>query len=130
MFTGEKALIAIFDNDGTICDTQDVEGRCYALAIKRVTGMSLSTLDWTAYDEPTSSAIVRGLLTGDVAAKEKEEQIKFEFCRLLQEERSNFPGDFLPIAGAVEFIEREASLSRLPRSRKNHCCFIGTQTAK
>jgi phosphoglycolate phosphatase-like HAD superfamily hydrolase len=99
-------MLAIFDNDGTICDTQDVEGRCYALAIECVTGLSLSTLDWTVYEEPTSSAIVRQLLAGDAAAKEKEEQIKSEFCRLLQEERSNFPGDFAPIAGAIEFIER------------------------
>ena len=99
-------MLAIFDNDGTICDTQEVDGRCYALAIERVTGLSISTLDWTTYEEPTSSAIVRELLAGDVAAVEKEEQIKFEFCRLLQEERSNFPGDFSPIPGAVAFIER------------------------
>ena len=99
-------MLSIFDNDGTICDTQDVEGRCYALAIERVTGLSLSTLDWTVYDEPTSSGIVRQLLAGDAAAKEKEEQIKSEFCRLLQKEHPNFPGDFAPIAGAIEFMER------------------------
>jgi hypothetical protein len=29
---------------------------CYAKAITRVTGSSLSTLDWTTYQEPTSSA--------------------------------------------------------------------------
>jgi beta-phosphoglucomutase-like phosphatase (HAD superfamily) len=99
-------MLAIFDNDGTICDTQDVEGRCYVLAIEHVTGMSLSTQDWTTYDEPTSSGIVRQLLAGDAAAKEKEEWIKSEFCRLLQEERPRSPGDFLPIQGAVEFISR------------------------
>src|SRR5215468_7695976 len=99
-------MLAVFDNDGTICDTQDVEGRCYALAIERVTGLSLSTLDWTIYEEPTSSAIVRQLLVGDSAAREKEELIKSEFCRLLQQERPNSPGDFMPIAGAIEFIDR------------------------
>ena len=36
-------MLAIFDNDGTICDTQEVEGTCYAQAIARVTGLSLST---------------------------------------------------------------------------------------
>ncbi len=99
-------MLAIFDNDGTICDTQEVEGVCYARAIEHVTGRSLSTLDWTAYDEPTSSAIVRDLLAGDVAAERKEEEIKREFVRLLEEERPKFPGDFSPIPGAVEFIER------------------------
>lgn len=99
-------MLAIFDIDGTICDTQEVEGRCYVRAIERVTGRSLSTLDWSAYDEPTSSAIVRDLLAGDSAAERKEEEIKAEFVRLLEEERPKFPGDFSPIPGAVEFIER------------------------
>ena len=99
-------MLVIFDNDGTICDTQEVEGRCYALAIQRVTGLSLSTVDWSTYDEPTSSAIVRRLLAGDAAATEKEERIKYEFCRLLRLERPLFPADFSPITGAIKFIER------------------------
>lgn len=99
-------LLAIFDNDGTICDTQDVEGRCYASAIERVTGRSLSTLDWTTYEEPTSTAIIRDLLADDPAAHTKEDGIKREFVRLLEEERPRFPGDFKPLPGAVEFITR------------------------
>ena len=99
-------MVVIFDNDGTICDTQEVEGRCYALASQRVTGLSLSTVDWSTYNEPTSSAIVRHLLAGDPAAIEKEEKIKSEFCRLLRQQRPLFPGDFSPITGVIEFIEQ------------------------
>src|SRR5438105_15587769 len=93
-------MLAIFDNDGTICDTQEVEGVCYMRAIEHVTGRSLSTLDWAAYDEPTSSAIVRDLLAGDTAAERKEEAIKREFVCLLEEERPKFPGDFSQIGRA------------------------------
>jgi phosphoglycolate phosphatase-like HAD superfamily hydrolase len=103
---GVRTMLAVFDIDGTLCDTQEVEGRCYALAIERVTGLSLDTLDWSAYDEPTSSAIVRHLLDSDPKAKEKEEKIKSEFCRLLQKERPSYPGDFVPIFGAIEFLKR------------------------
>ena len=99
-------MLAIFDNDGTICDTQDVEGRCFALAIERVTGKKLSSLDWTTYSEPTSTAIVRELLAGDPAEGDKETRIKTEFCHLLDKESSRFPGDFSPISGAVEFLQR------------------------
>ena len=99
-------LLAIFDNDGTICDTQEVEGACYAKAIEHVTGRSLSTLDWTTYEEPTSSAIARDLLAGDPAALAKEEDIKREFVRLLEQEHPTFPGDFTPLPGAVRFIAR------------------------
>lgn len=100
------SILAVFDNDGTICDTQEVEGLCYARAIEHVTGRSLATLDWITYNEPTSTAIVRDLLAGDPAASAKEEAIKQEFLRLLEAERPKFPGDFSPLAGAVQFIER------------------------
>ena len=99
-------LLAIFDNDGTICDSQGVEDRCFAEAIERVTGRSLSTLDWTKYAEPTSSAIVRDFLAGDPLAAAKEDAIKAEFVRLLEEQRPRFPGDFSPLPGAVQFIHR------------------------
>ena len=99
-------LLAIFDNDGTICDTQDVEGACYAQAIEHITGRRLSTLNWTAYEEPTSSAIVRDILAGDPDAMSKEAAIKHEFLRLLEAERPKFPGDFSPLPGATQFIAR------------------------
>jgi phosphoglycolate phosphatase-like HAD superfamily hydrolase len=99
-------LLAIFDNDGTICDTQEVDGTCYAKAIERVTGRPLATLDWTTYEEPTSSSIARALLAGDPAALAKEEEIEREFVRLLEQERPTFPSDFAPLPGAVQFITR------------------------
>lgn len=99
-------MLAIFDNDGTICDTQEVEGRCYAQAIEEVTGLCLSTIDWNRFDERTSSAIVRQLLGSDTAASEKEDRIKQAFCRLLRIAQPTCPGDFAQIPGAVDFIER------------------------
>jgi phosphoglycolate phosphatase-like HAD superfamily hydrolase len=99
-------MLAVFDNDGTLCDTQGVEDRCYAQAIEHVTGKSLSTLDWTTYTEPTSTAIVLELLAGDPAAAAKVDRIKHEFLRLLEAEQPKFPGDFSPIAGALPFIAR------------------------
>jgi phosphoglycolate phosphatase-like HAD superfamily hydrolase len=99
-------LLAVFDNDGTICDTQEVEGLCFGRAIESVTGRALSTLDWTQYDEPTSTAIVRSLLAGEPAAATKEEAIKRTFLRLLEEEQPKFPGDFVPLPGTIEFITR------------------------
>jgi len=101
-----RPMLAIFDNDGTICDSQGVEGLCYARAIKQVTGISLATLDWTKYEEQTSTAIVRGLLADDSEAEVKEEGIKQEFVRLLEEERRRFPGDFSPLEGVIGFIGR------------------------
>jgi beta-phosphoglucomutase-like phosphatase (HAD superfamily) len=99
-------MLAVFDNDGTLCDSQEVEGRCYAQAIESITGKKLFTLDWAAYEEPTSSAMVQDFLVGDPLAPEKEEAIKWEFLRRLKAERTHFPGDFTPLRGAVQFLVR------------------------
>ena len=97
-------MLAIFDIDGTICDTQKAEDDCYSKAILEVTGISLETLDWTQYQEPTSNGIVRALLVDDPNREEKENRIKNRFVELLREAVPTHPQDFTPIDGAVEFI--------------------------
>lgn len=99
-------MLAIFDNDGTICDSQAVEAECYAEAILRVTGRPLATVDWNAYPECTSSAIVREFLVGDPDAAAKEAAIEQDFVQLLEEARPTSPADFTPLPGAVEFLAR------------------------
>jgi hypothetical protein len=76
-------MLAVFDIDGSICDSQEIEGICFAQAIKSVTGRSLSTLDWNSYQEPTDSAIVRSLLSGDTDLEVKEKDIERTFVSLL-----------------------------------------------
>lgn len=99
-------MLAIFDNDGTLCDSQAAEIVCYTRAVEAVTGRTLTADDWAAFHEPTSAAMARHLLEGDEAAAAKEEAIKREFLRLLEAERVHCPGDFTPIPGAVEFLAR------------------------
>lgn len=97
-------MLAIFDIDGTICDTQSAEDQCYSKAILEVTGISLETLDWSRYQEPTSSGIVRDLIADDPNRIEKENKIKNRFVELLREAVPTHPQDFIPIQGAVDFI--------------------------
>ena len=102
----QEPMLAIFDIDGTICDTQEVEGRCYGQAFEEICGVSLRTLDWAQYDEPTSSGIVRSILGDDPDLVKKERELRDRFVALLAEEQPKFPGDFTPIGGAVEFIAK------------------------
>lgn len=97
-------MLAIFDIDGTICDTQEVEGWCFARAFDEICGISLETLDWTQYDEPTSSGVVRDILADDPDLEIKERNLRDRFVQLLADAQPNFPGDFSPITGAGEFI--------------------------
>ena len=81
-------MLAIFDIDGTICDSQKAEGEWFAKAIEEVTGVQLSTLDWSKYTEPTSSAIVGDLLYEDPKKQEKEDSIRQLFLKYLKEAKN------------------------------------------
>lgn len=97
-------MLAIFDIDGTIFDTQEVEGRCYSQAFEEIFNLSIETIDWTRFEEPTSSGIVRSLCKHLPDLEHRERQFKDRFVQLLKEERPMFPGDFSPIDGALDFI--------------------------
>ena len=102
-------MLTIFDIDGTICDTQEVEGRCYAQAFGEIFGFSLETVDWTKFEEPTSSGIVRSLCGHLSYVDALEMKFRDRFVYLLKKEKPRFPGDFTPLSGATEFISELSS---------------------
>ncbi|QDV05076.1 haloacid dehalogenase-like hydrolase [Planctomycetes bacterium Poly30] len=99
-------MLILFDIDGTICDTQEVEGRCFAAAFEEACGRSLESIDWTRYEEPTSSGITQELLKADPDSTTRARLFQERFVQRLREARPEFPGDFSPLPGAVPFIER------------------------
>ena len=98
-------MLVIFDIDGTICDTQEIEGRCFISAVKDIIGVSLKSADWTTFSEPTSMGITRELLEDIPGRSHKSQQIKNRFIELLEQEQPQFPGDFTPLQGAKKFIQ-------------------------
>lgn len=99
-------MLALFDIDGTVIDTQAAEGECYARALLEVTGLSLPTLDWTKYVDATSSGIFREIVRGRNELGTLESRFKNRFLELLHEVRPHRPQDFRPVSGSVEFLER------------------------
>lgn len=99
-------MLIIFDIDGTLCDTYEVDRVCYAEAVEHVTGRSLSTVDWSSYPEATNSAIAQDFLRegGEKKIGIRERQIREEFVRLLEEKGRKDAGLFRPIDGALEII--------------------------
>lgn len=87
-------MLAIFDVDGTIIDSQGVEGECYAAAIAAVSGHEIPTDDWARFAEPTSSGIVRELLAGHPRSAAMEDEIRQDFVRRLHEAQPRFPAEF------------------------------------
>lgn len=100
-------MLIIFDIDGTLCDTHEVDARCHIEAFEAVTGHSLATVDWSLYPEATSAAIVQDLLSGlDILnAVDTEKRILEEFITRLNAEASRKPELFRPVDGALELFE-------------------------
>ncbi len=100
-------MLIIFDIDGTLCDTHEVDARCHAEAFESVTGRSLATVDWSRYPEATSTAIVHDLLSemGIPNAVDTEQRILEEFIARLDAEAQCKPDLFRPIDGALELFE-------------------------
>ena len=104
--SAKSGVLAVFDIDGTLCDTQGSDGFCFGRAVESVMGRPFAAQDWTTFEEPTGGAILRDLLADDPDAVGKEIAIKTEFLRLLEEQRRLCPSEFMPIPGASAFIDR------------------------
>lgn len=102
-----KNMLIIFDIDGTLCDTHEVDTRCHIEAFESVTGRSLATVDWSLYPEATSAAIVQDLLSemGVPNAVDVEQRILEAFIERLESEARRKPGLFRPVDGALELFE-------------------------
>ncbi|MDQ8200134.1 HAD family hydrolase [Pelagicoccus enzymogenes] len=98
-------MLAIFDIDGTLIDSQVVEGQCFAETIREFTGVSLDTLDWSQYPEATSSGIFRGCLQDHSNLTALEREFKDRFLERLRAARPQHPHEFSPLKGALEFIQ-------------------------
>jgi phosphoglycolate phosphatase-like HAD superfamily hydrolase len=98
--------LAIFDIDGTLCDSWDAEARCFAEAVASVTGRPLPTLDWSRYAEPTSAGIVAEVLAGAPDATTRAREIEHAFVDNLRAEYASNPDALRPVSGAGSFLRR------------------------
>lgn len=98
-------MLAIFDIDGTICDSQQAEEFCFINAISSLTHLPPESINWNQSQDPTSSGVVRHILSENLLPETMELEIKERFIQNLEEAQTDYPQDFSPIPGAVEFIE-------------------------
>jgi phosphoglycolate phosphatase-like HAD superfamily hydrolase len=100
-------MLIIFDIDGTLCDTLDVDARCCLEAIEHVMGRTLATVDWTAYPEATNAAIVQDFLRdcGEREIEALERRIREEFVLRLEDAGRRDPTLFRPMDGALDMID-------------------------
>ena len=104
--TDGGAGIVIFDIDGTLTDTTDVDVECYELAVREILGLE-SPGDWQELDDVTDPLILAEACRradrrppDDALCTEVARRIG----RLLEDRLRSNPGRFSPIRGARRLI--------------------------
>jgi phosphoglycolate phosphatase-like HAD superfamily hydrolase len=106
----------LFDVDGTLCDTDEVDGRCYREAAGVALGLPPEHIDWSEAPDRTDSGIARWLWTVfRKRAPTSEEQLllRRDFVERLRSELLLRPSRFGCIPGAPRLV-RELSDSGIP----------------
>jgi phosphoglycolate phosphatase-like HAD superfamily hydrolase len=98
----------IFDIDGTLCDTIDVDDDCYRQAAGAALGVSAGQVDWTDAPHPTDSGIALWLwqrFRGRAPTPDELNHLQVDFLRRLEAERAADARRFQPVRAAPEFLD-------------------------
>lgn len=108
-----KDGLVIFDIDGTLTDTNEVDGRCFARAMQDVFGIRDIAIDWAEYEHTTDSGILRQLLRDELKREVTDEVLKpFKqtFLSYFESEFKASRSHFAEVPGSsqiFEFVLRE-----------------------
>lgn len=94
--------VAVFDIDGTLTDTYDVDAQCYEAAVLAELGLEIPS-DWPTFDEVTDAAILATAchrLGHPVPEQEVQNRIANRVAELLEAAWAEGPDRFRAIPGA------------------------------
>src|SRR4051812_448478 len=100
--------LAIFDLDGTLTDTNAVDGECYLEAASTELGLTLNS-DWSSYQHCTDAGIAREALAsffGRPADGLEIDRWRERFVALLRDRLAEDPSRFSAIPGAPALLAR------------------------
>ena len=94
--------LAVFDIDGTLTDTNDVDGECYRRAVAEVLSVEPRTLSWTDAPHVTDAALLRWFAERHARTLDAadESSIQARFVELLDQQLRSQPHRFGAIRGA------------------------------
>ena len=101
--------LIIFDVDGTLTETDDIDGKCFVRAFKETFQVEKIETDWSKYRNTTDSGIALEIFLerfNREPAAEEIERFKAGFIELLNLSYDNQTSDFSEIRGAAKTFER------------------------
>lgn len=99
--------LVIFDIDGTLTNTNEVDEAGFAQAVTREFGFTGFSTDWSDYEHCVDRFIVRELVQrhADRAVTDEElERFQETFLQILRDAYAHAPDQFTPIAGAAALL--------------------------
>jgi len=104
--------LVIFDLDGTLLETNEVDTECYAAACRDELDVDLSAIAWSDFANITDSAIAEDLLMRSPRSTDASvlERMKLAFFDLLSQAAASSPQRFRPVAGAEPLLARLSSI--------------------
>jgi phosphoglycolate phosphatase-like HAD superfamily hydrolase len=103
--------LAVFDIDGTLTDTNQVDALCYVRALEQEFGLKDIDDDWSHYINSTDPGIMNQVFLENLGRlPNKAEVAMFQRCflALLKEEKRKNPGQFSEIKGAGALLRHLA----------------------
>ena len=96
-------MLVMFDIDGTLVDSSDVDTRCFTTAVWQVTGVNIDS-DWSQYEHATDAGIVAEFIErqGFTNKREIASAIKRVFVALIEQSLKREP--LKEIEGAGQFL--------------------------
>jgi phosphoglycolate phosphatase-like HAD superfamily hydrolase len=101
--------LALFDIDGTLTATNDVDTECYTEALAAELGLTPAEIHWSDAPHITDAGITRWLWMqhrGSLPTVAELDAIKSRFFRLLDDQRRQHPDRFAAVTGAMDALER------------------------
>lgn len=105
--------LVVFDIDGTLTRTAEVDEMLYAEAIRREWGIEGISTDWGAYEHSTDDAIAAQVYResrGSEPSREDLARLRDRFAALIESEASARPERFAAVPGAAAILAALPSL--------------------
>lgn len=102
----------MFDIDGTLVESYDLDSRCFIDAVKDITGLPISS-DWSTYQHVTDSGILNEVLSskGYSNPENVKTKIKQRFLKNLEASLISQPA--IQVTGANEFLQLLQSMDNV-----------------
>ncbi|MEM1248471.1 MAG: HAD hydrolase-like protein [Acidobacteriota bacterium] len=96
----------IFDIDGTLTDTVDVDGECFQESVRQILGLDL-TDEWSSFEQVTDQGITDELLSQRTARERMAlgYRLRQDFFERLGDRARRSPERFAEIPGAAELLQ-------------------------